>query len=62
VIATSPSPQGQALQSGDPAVAFTADRFLGAALLVFGRLAEARLCTERALQSHTMPDNESFAI
>jgi predicted ATPase/DNA-binding winged helix-turn-helix (wHTH) protein len=49
-------------QSGDPAVTFIANRFLGDALLAFGRFGEARLCFERALGSPAMPDDQPRAI
>jgi predicted ATPase len=49
-------------RGGDPAVAFVADRFMGDALLAFGRAGEARVCYERALRSPAMPDDQPLAI
>ena len=49
-------------RGGDPAVAFLADRFMGDALLAFGRTGEARLCYERALSLPAVPDDQPLTI
>jgi len=49
-------------QTGDPAVAFLADRFMGDALLAAGRAGEGRLCYERALRSPAIPDDRPVSV